>query len=316
MTDLDLTIFAEIIADHYSLEPTWVRFQPCDTGKFNHTYFVDGTPESIVLRIAPVDDPSRYLFYEYRMIRQEPELHEVLRRDTSVPVPRIILADFSQSMTDRDFLVLERIEGYPISDHPDLTSTKLDDVLRAVGRCLREVHDVTANKYGYLRDGVMTPQDDWARAFTIMWNRLLDDVDACGGYDTDQATMLRGLLDKYLNVFDRDVPASLLHMDVWGQNILADNAGNLTGLIDWDRALWGDPEIEFAVLDYCGVSEPAFWEGYGRKRDATAEAKVRKVFYVLYELQKYIFIRSRRGGSPREVAHYRRQALDLAKCLE
>ncbi|WP_256973118.1 aminoglycoside phosphotransferase family protein [Nostoc sp. T09] len=59
----------------------------------------------------------------------------------------------------------------------------------------------------------------------------------------------------------------LLHMDVWFQNILVDSAGNVTGLVDFDRALWGDPEIEFAVLDYCGISEPAFWRGYGRERD-------------------------------------------------
>jgi len=57
------------------------------------------------------------------------------------------------------------------------------------------------------------------------------------------------------------VPASLLHLDAWAQNILVDEAGNVTGLVDLDRALWGDPGIEFAVLDYCGISEPVFWRG-------------------------------------------------------
>ncbi|MGF1582812.1 MAG: phosphotransferase family protein [Gemmataceae bacterium] len=313
--DLDLAAFAEIIADHFSLEPQWIRFRSCDTGRFNHTYFVDGTPEPVVLRIAPIDDPSRYLFYEYKMMRQEPDIYEILGRDTTVPVPEIFLADFSGTSVKRDFLVMERLDGFPVSDHPDLTSTKLDDVLRSVGRYLREVHEVTSNKYGYLREGVMDPMDDWPSAFSIIWNRLLDDIEGCGGYEIDQTKRLRHLLDEYTQVFDREVPASLLHMDVWGQNILADSAGKLTGLIDWDRSLWGDPEIEFAVLDYCGISEPPFWEGYGQTRDTSTEAKIRKVFYVLYELQKYIFIRSRRGGSPREIAHYRKQALDLASCL-
>ncbi|HIC89615.1 MAG TPA: hypothetical protein EYP04_09470 [Anaerolineae bacterium] len=61
--------------------------------------------------------------------------------------------------------------------------------------------------------------------------------------------------------FQRPVPASLLHLDAWAQNILVDEAGNVTGLVDLDRALWGDPGIEFAVLDYCGISEPVFWRG-------------------------------------------------------
>ena len=82
-------------------------------------------------------------------------------------------------------------------------------------------------------------------------------------------------------LFDRPVPAALLHMDVWAQNILVDDGGRLTGLVDWDRALWGDPEIEFAVLDYCGISTPAFWQGYGRERDLSEPAQVRRVFYLL-----------------------------------
>ena len=104
-------------------------------------------------------------------------------------------------------------------------------------------------------------------------------------------------------------------MDVWAQNILADDRGRLTGLIDWDRACWGDPEIEFAVLDYCGISEPAFWEGYGAERDTSPEAEVRRVFYLLYEVQKYIVIRRVRGHDPRRAEAYRRQSLQLAQAL-
>jgi fructosamine-3-kinase len=89
----------------------------------------------------------------------------------------------------------------------------------------------------------------------------------------------------------------------------------LTGLLDWDRAPWGDPEIEFAVLDYCGISEPAFWEGYGAERDRSPEAEVRRVFYLLYELQKYIFIRRVRRNRPDQAEQYRRRSLDLARQL-
>ena len=104
-------------------------------------------------------------------------------------------------------------------------------------------------------------------------------------------------------------------MDVWAQNILADDEGRLTGLLDWDRALWGDPEIEFAVLDYCGISEPAFWEGYGAERDRSPEAEVRRVFYLLYEVQKYIFIRKVRRNRPAEAERFRQQSLRLARSL-
>ena len=116
-------------------------------------------------------------------------------------------------------------------------------------------------------------------------------------------------------------PAPLLHMDVWAENILADSEGRLTGLIDWDRACWGDPEIEFAVLDYCGISTPGFWRGYaadgaGRDpREGDGDAAVRRVFYLLYEVQKYIVIRIARNGNPAGAERYRQMARELAAQL-
>jgi fructosamine-3-kinase len=104
-------------------------------------------------------------------------------------------------------------------------------------------------------------------------------------------------------------------MDIWSQNILVDDKGSVSGLVDFDRALWGDPEIEFAVLDYCGISQPSFWQGYGQSRDTSFSAQVRARFYLLYELQKYIVIRTWRRQDPAGALEYKRQALALAQPL-
>jgi hypothetical protein len=119
--------------------------------------------------------------------------------------------------------------------------------------------------YGYLgAHHPIAPQPEWWDAFGVLWHKLLYDVVACGAYTSAQADAFRDLLDQHREQFDRPVVSRLLQMDVWGQNILVDARGNVMGLVDFDRALWGDVEIEFAVLDYCGFSEPAFWEGYGQ----------------------------------------------------
>lgn len=212
---------------------------------------------------------------------------------------------------------MERLPGRPISDLLGPTQDAFEDILREVGRCLRQAHALTGDRYGYVGDHrPMEPQADWPSAFRVMWHALLDDIERCGGYTPDEATRMRRLLDRYMRAFDRPVPAALLHMDVWAENLLADAHGRLTGLIDWDRALWGDPEIEFAVLDYCGISEPAFWEGYGAERDRSPEAEVRRAFYLLYEVQKYIVIRRVRGHDPQRADAYRRQSWRLVEGLE
>jgi len=205
--------------------------------------------------------------------------------------------------------------GLPVSEQP-LTRRSLNTVFAEIGRDLAQVHAITRKEFGYVGPHrPMAPQWDWCSAFVIMWNRLLDDIERCEGYSQDDATLMRRLLNKHLAVFKRPVAASLLHMDVWAENILCDAEGKLTALLDWDRELWGDPEIEFAVLDYCGISEPSFWEGYGRQRDTSPEAEIRRLFYLLYELQKYIFIQRVRGGSASSGARYRQQALSLASQL-
>jgi fructosamine-3-kinase len=101
-------------------------------------------------------------------------------------------------------------------------------------------------------------------------------------------------------------------MDIWSQNILIDQTGDVTGLVDFDRALWGDVEIEFAVLDYCGISEPAFWEGYNLPRDETSPAMIRRQFYLLYEVQKYMPIRVWRRHNPVAAEQYKQHSFALA----
>ena len=226
-------------------------------------------------------------------MHQEPGIHTLLIEKTSIPVAPIVVYDDTRDVIDRDFIIMERLPGNPISD----VACDHDKVLRQVGAYLAEGHAQTADSYGYIGEHHPMPaQACWVDAFHIMWNRLIDGIVAVGHYDENESMEIRGLLDRHIRLFDREVPASLLHMDVWAQNILIDETSTVTGLVDWDRALWGDPEIEYAVLDYCGISEPAFWEGYGRRRDTSSGARIRQVFYLLYELQKYIIIRQGRGN--------------------
>ena len=308
MEEIPTATLEALVRRHRPKEDGRVSLVRIPTGKFNTSFFVRAGGEELVLRIAPADDEV-FVFYERDMMRQEPEVHALVRERTGVPVARVIAFDDSRELIDRNFLLMERLPGAALSQ---AHSADADAVLRTVGRWLAEVHAITADRYGYLgAHAPMEPQDAWAAAFEVMWNKLVDDVVSVGHYDAEESRFLRRLLGERLHLFDRPVAASLLHMDVWGQNILVNADGEATGLVDWDRALWGDPEIEFAVLDYCGVSGPAFWEGYGRPRDASPEACTRQVFYLLYELQKYIVIRQGRGGDARSARAYKRQVMDV-----
>ncbi|MBN1220744.1 MAG: aminoglycoside phosphotransferase family protein [Anaerolineae bacterium] len=318
----DISMLTDLVLPYFQVDPVTLTFIPLKTGKHNSSYWVNTDKERFVLRIAPPDDAG-FLFYEKLMMRQEPDLHALIQAKTTIPVAEVIGYDFSRTRLNRDYLLLAALPGTPLSDTPGLTRTMVQRAFFQVGEYLRQLHALTAadvpaanGHYGYLgAHQPMEPQSSWAQAFRVMWHKLLDDVVACGGYTEEEGRTMRQLLELHLEHFNRPVTPSLLHMDVWSQNILIDRAGNVTGLVDFDRALWGDVEIEFAVLDYCGVSVPAFWEGYGRPRDESPPAMIRNQFYLLYEVQKYIPIHIWRRNDPTGAASYKQQSLQLAAQL-
>ncbi len=305
---------ADLVEARLGRRPTSVRAIP--TGKFNESFFATlPAGREVVVRIAPPDD-AVLCFYERRMMRQEPEIHRLLRERTGIPVAEILAADFTREHIDRDFLVMDRLDGVPLTE-ARLPPGGNDEALRQVGRHLAATHAQTADTFGYIgAHRPMEPATRWADAFDVMWNKLIDDVAAVGEYDAAEQRLMRGLGEAGMAHVDRPVTSRLLHMDIWHQNILVDGAGRVSGLVDWDRALWGDPEIEFAVLDYCGISEPAFWEGYGTgrdPRDGDGSAGVRRLLYLLYEMQKYIVIRKGRNGNLPAARSAKAQCLELAR---
>ncbi|HEV2121360.1 MAG TPA: aminoglycoside phosphotransferase family protein [Chloroflexota bacterium] len=317
-------ILTHLVREHVGADERQLHLTPITTGHHNTSYWVDAPQGRYVLRLAPPDDTG-LLFYERRMMRQEPDLHALLRTRTTIPVPEIIAHDFRHALIGRDWLLMTALPGVPLSELPGLTRRQKADILRQVGSYLRQLHALTAAEclgvtaHGYLgAHHPMAPQPTWASAFCLMWNKLLDDVVSAGCYTPAEAQGFRDLFERHRECFERLVPARLLHMDVWSQNILVETAGTqgrVTGLIDFDRALWGDVEIEFAVLDYCGISEPPFWQGYGATRDESPSAQIRRQFYLLYEVQKYMPIAVWRGRDPAGAQRYKHQCLTLATAL-
>ena len=66
------------------------------------------------------------------------------------------------------------------------------------------------------------------------------------------------------------------------------------------------------MLDYTGFSTPSFWSGYGKPRDESSSAQIRQVFYLLYEVQKYMPIAIWRRYDRAGAMRYKHQCLALA----
>jgi aminoglycoside phosphotransferase (APT) family kinase protein len=288
------------------------QVRPFGAGKFSETFQVAGGGGDYVLRVAPPDDLLQ-LFYERRMMRQEPPIHARLLAETSVPAPPIVAHDFSRRLIDRDYLLMPRLAGVPLSE-ASLAARARARALRQWGGYIAQVHSITdpAGRFGYLGEHCpMPPAESWAEAFGVMYRKELDDVVACGVYDQATADAAQGLLEENLGVFEHCRTSRLLHGDIWVTNLLVGPGGDVTGVLDFDRACWGDVEWDLAIAEYCGVTQPAFWDGYGRVIEThEGDAAVRRMFYLLYEHQKYIVISmSRRRDDPPRARRYAAESL-------
>jgi fructosamine-3-kinase len=281
-------------------------------GKFSQTFSVEGGGGEYVLRVAPPDSLLQ-LFYERRMMRQEPAIHARLLAETSVPVAEIAAHDFSRRRIDRDYLLMPRLPGTPLS-RASLSADGRARALRQWGGHVAQVHALTdpRNRFGYLGEHrCMEPQPTWPGAFAVMYRKELDDIVACGVYDRDTADAAQKLLEDHLDAFDHCDTSRLLHGDLWVTNLLVEPDGRVTGVLDFDRACWGDVEWDLAIAEYCGVTRPPFWEGYGRHVEThEGDAAVRRMFYLLYEHQKYIVISmSSRRSDPSGARRYAGECL-------
>jgi len=278
--------------------------EPFGAGKFSQTFLVRTDADDYVLRVGPPDDLLQ-LFYEYRMMRQEPALHRLIAGRTDVPIPPIIAWDFSRERIDRDYLLMPRLPGRPLSETPGLPAAQQQRILRDLGRHVARLHAVRIRRFGYVgRHRPMTPQPDWPSAFAIMWATIWDDCRRCGGVAEADHVLAADLFDRHRGAFDPHTPAALCHMDLWAANLLVHD-GRLEAVFDFDRACWGDPGCDLAVAEYCGLTTPAFWAGYGRRPPGGADAAVRRWFYLIYEHVKYVVIRlSARRNDPAGAARY------------
>ncbi len=281
-------------------------------GKFSEVFVAESGGEEYVLRVAPPDSLLQ-LFYERRMMRQEPAIHEKLIEKTGVPAPVIIACDFERKRIDRDYLIMSRLPGGPLSE-AGLSAGAHERALMEWGGYVREIHSLKAegNLFGYLGEhNCMKPQMTWRDAFLVMYRKLLDDIVGCGVYDEETASGAMGLLRDNANVFEACEESRLCHGDLWVTNLLVDPTGKVTGVLDFDRACWGDVEWDLAIAEYCGVTRSAFWKGYGRRIETyEREVAVRRFFYLLYEHQKYIVISmSSRRNSPDSAGRYAVESL-------
>ncbi|MEV4413283.1 aminoglycoside phosphotransferase family protein [Catellatospora sp. NPDC049609] len=186
----------------------------------------------MVLKVGPGPEVP-LLGYEQGMIACEAAYFRLVgERLPQVPVPRVL-------HHGDGWLFTTYLPGRPLSAD---RGAGHDGVREQLGAALAAVHTVTGGRFGYT--GPRPSAANWADAFAAMVDGLLADAVAWHVALPVPADALRAVVARNAAALAAVERPALVHFDLWDGNVLA-AGGRLTGLVDGERHLYGDPLVDF-----------------------------------------------------------------------
>lgn len=235
-------------------------------GMFATTYRVSlagGT--RVIVKTAPADT-DRLLTYELDLVQTEARVYGLAAGRPDLLMPRVLHTDFSRSILPTDVVVASHLDGVPLLGRSTATGESAADqpeLLHDLGAVMARLHTVTGSDFGYPNRATGLVAPTWPEAFGVMVDALLADA---GRWATSvPAAEIRAAVHRHRAALAEVTVPVLVHTDLWAGNLFVDAVtGRLTGVIDPERAVWGDPLFEFAGADQLGLGPvaPALLHGY------------------------------------------------------
>ncbi|NUS17683.1 MAG: aminoglycoside phosphotransferase family protein [Streptomyces sp.] len=226
-------------------------------GCYNTAYRVrldDGRPA--IVKLAPLPEVP-VLRYERGIMATEAMVYRRLAElpaERRVPGPELLYAD-------DEFLMVSLLEGAPWDKVSTALPSKAEGTLRReLGELTARFNTITASdgRFGYPapESGLSAP--DWRTAFTLMVEALLEDAAHWNAALPEEPDTIRKLVAEGAYALDEVTVPHLVHFDLWPGNVFVTDGPSprITGLIDHERAFWGDPAAELISLAFGGDAGP------------------------------------------------------------
>lgn len=201
---------------------------------------------SVPERALP-DGRTPLLTYEHDMLRAERDMLELLEHIDGVPPPRVLHSDFSRRHAEVDAVVMTRVPGTPWDTvMSEMSPAANERAWARVGEIVAAMQTVTGRRFGY-------PARDFALG-AATWPEFVDALFAAAvadaaEWDVDiEPERVLAAVEAVRPYLDEVTEPRLVHNDLWPGNVLLDPAtGEVFGVVDFERALYGD-----RLQDFCG----------------------------------------------------------------
>ena len=246
-------------------------------GFYNVAYRIALDDRTVILKVAPSTEVE-ILTSEKNIMWAEVDSMRMAKKKTKVPVPEIYFYDDSRELINRPYFFMEALTGrnfFTVMDN--MSEEEKAVIFRQAGQYTKELNQITGEKFGYYgqpdRQG-----ENWYEVFYSLVLDVFFDLERKSIAVPVAKEKLLAMLEADKAYFAEVTTPKYVHWDIWAGNIFVEN-GKVTGIIDFERAMWADElmEVGFRTYDY----SKAFFEGYGREDLSEAE-KHRAKWYDMY----------------------------------
>jgi aminoglycoside phosphotransferase (APT) family kinase protein len=251
-------------------------------GTFNTAYLITLADQSkVILRAAPTQSPVAA--WEDAFLMRSEHAMQPFFAPIAALMPKTLLVDFTHQLIERDYMLQTYIEGERWDDAWDELAPDENNALWSqFGSIMRQIHDVPGDAFGLPRSGFQFRS--WSE--TVI-DRMARTVRAARDLRLEAADLARILemIRAHPEPLDEIRVPRLLHGDLWLFNLLidrGDDGPSIAGVLDADRAWWGDPMADWTMFILAHADPEAghdyFWRAYGQPED-TPGARFQKTVY-------------------------------------
>jgi fructosamine-3-kinase len=254
-------------------------------GFFNVAYLVKlSDNREVILKIAP-PKMAEVMSYEENLMKAEVMALRMVKEKTNVLVPDILYYSKDYKEVDvnecnADYFFMTKLVGTNYQSIKGTLSEKEQyQIEYELGQFNLEMNTIKGEHFGYYASANENNKN-WPSTFLDMISGVINDgkaknVDIGISYDD-----LWNLVNQYTYVLNTVIVPSFVHWDLWEGNVFVKD-GRIEGIIDFERALFGDPLMEYAFREHNKSGFKGYMDAYGDIVD-DENTRIRKLLYDIY----------------------------------
>lgn len=207
-----------------------------------------------------------------------------LLRFHDIPLPRVLALDASGRHVPFHYLIMTCMPGETVSRSlTRLSAARQQHIAFEAGAYLATMHRHTFHQFGLLYEiAAGVPKRDWVAYIADFYADYCGQVRALGLLPEAVLARIQTVQERLRPLFDAVRTGHFVHGDYHFSNLLQQD-GRISGVVDFDWAMSGDPSWDFRIDDQLEDAAPgsreAFYAGYTSRGRLPDQHFERVAFY-------------------------------------